>query len=211
MRISSIECGRVLAILAVMTIHVSPFANPFNPALWGGESWLWLSGTINQLCRFAVPLFFLCAGYFLQPRLSREAPLTVAWRYCRPLLLLWLVWSLVYLLVPFNPLDAVQQGYLASLRGQWQFQLAAPLNGWLVGGMIHLWFLPALIMAVTLLALCYRLGRPALALWLGLGLYLLALLGGSYAKPLLGAEWLLLTRNGPFFSLLFVALGALLR
>ncbi|BBR41538.1 hypothetical protein WP3W19E03_40630 [Aeromonas veronii] len=211
MRISSIECGRVLAILAVMTIHVSPFANPFNPALWGGESWLWLSGTINQLCRFAVPLFFLCAGYFLQPKLTREAPLTVAWRYCRPLLLLWLVWSLVYLLVPFNPLDAVQQGYLASLRGQWQFQLADPLNGWLVGGMIHLWFLPALIMAVTLLALCYRLGKPTLALWLGLGLYLLALLGGSYAKPLLGAEWLLLTRNGPFFSLLFVALGALLR
>ncbi|MGL5588913.1 MAG: fucose 4-O-acetylase, partial [Aeromonas veronii] len=40
---------------------------------------------------------------------------------------------------------------------------------------------------------------------------LLALLGGSYAKPLLGAEWPLLTRNGPFFSLLFVALGALLR
>lgn len=32
MRISSIECGRVMAILAVMTIHVSPFANPFNPA-----------------------------------------------------------------------------------------------------------------------------------------------------------------------------------
>ncbi|MFQ1878136.1 acyltransferase [Aeromonas veronii] len=151
MRISSIECGRVLAILAVMTIHVSPFANPFNPALWGGESWLWLSGTINRLCRFAVPLFFLCAGYFLQPRLSREAPLTVAWRYCRPLLQLWLVWSLVYLLVPFNPLDAVQQGYLASLRGQWQFQLGDPLNGWLVGGMVHLWFLPALIMAVTLL------------------------------------------------------------
>lgn len=211
MRISSIECGRVLAILAVMTIHVSPFANPFNPALWGSGSWLWLSGTINQLCRFAVPLFFLCAGYFLQPRLSREAPLTVAWHYCHTLLLLWLVWSLVYLLVPFNPLDAVQQGYLASLRGQWQFQLGDPLNGWLVGGMIHLWFLPALIMAVTLLALCYRLGRPELALWLGLGLYLLALLGGSYAKPLLGAEWPLLTRNGPFFSLLFVALGALLR
>ena len=124
MRISSIECGRVLAILAVMTIHVSPFANPFNPALWGSEPWFWLSGAINQLCRFAVPLFFLCAGYFLQPSLSRGAPLTVAWRYCRPLLLLWLLWSLVYLLMPFNPLDAVQQGYLASLRGQWQFQLA---------------------------------------------------------------------------------------
>ena len=35
--------------------------------------------------------------------------------------------------------------------------------------------------------------------------------GGSYGKPLFGAEWALLTRNGPFFSLLFVALGALIR
>ena len=211
MRISSIECGRVLAILAVMTIHVSPFANPFNPALWGSGSWLWLSGTINQLCRFAVPLFFLCAGYFLQPRLSREAPLTVAWRYCHPLLLLWLVWSLVYLLVPFNPLDAVQQGYLASLRGQWQFQLGDPLNGWLVGGMIHLWFLPALMVAVLILGLCQQVRLPRLALLLGALLYSLALIGGSYGPLLPGGEWALLTRNGPFFSLLFVALGAELR
>jgi len=37
------------------------------------------------------------------------------------------------------------------------------------------------------------------------------LAGGSYGKPLFGAEWALLTRNGPFFSLLFVALGALIR
>ena len=211
MRISSIECGRVIAILAVMTIHVSPFAHPFDPTLWGSESYLWLSGIINQLCRFAVPLFFLCAGYFLQPKLSAGAPMSVAWRYCRPLLQLWLVWSLVYLLVPFNPLNAIEQGYLNSLNAQWQFQLGDTVNRWLVGGMIHLWFLPALILAVTLLAFCQWLGKPGFALMLGAGLYLLALLGGSYAKPLLGEEWLLLTRNGPFFSLLFVAMGARLR
>ncbi|WP_421228563.1 acyltransferase family protein [Aeromonas enteropelogenes] len=211
MRISSIECGRVLAILAVMTIHVSPFAHPFNPDLWGSAPYPWLSALINQLCRFAVPLFFLCAGYFLQPKLTGAAPLSVAWRYCRPLLLLWLAWSLLYLLLPFNPMEAVNQGYLASLRGQWQFQLGDPLNDWLVGGMIHLWFLPALVLAVGILALCQWLGKPALALYLGALLYLLALLGGSYAKPLLEAEWPILTRNGPFFSLLFVALGAWLR
>lgn len=201
----------MLAIVAVMTIHIAPFAHPFNPSLWATEPYPWLAGLINQLSRFAVPLFFLCSGYFLQPKLSREAPLPLAWHYCRPLLVLWLSWSLIYLLVPFNPVTAFSQGYLASLQGQWQFQLADPLNGWWVGGMIHLWFLPALMLAVLLLALCYRAGKPQLALIFGIGLYLLALLGGSYAKPLLGAEWPLLTRNGPFFSLLFVALGATLR
>ena len=31
------------------------------------------------------------------------------------------------------------------------------------------------------------------------------------ALPIFDGEWALLTRNGPFFSLLFVALGALVR
>ncbi|MBV7414258.1 acyltransferase [Aeromonas sp. sif2433] len=211
MRISSIECGRVLAIVAVMTIHISPFSNPFDPSLWGDPFSLWLGGSINQLCRFAVPLFFLCSGYFLQPRLAAGDPMAVALRYCRPLLGLWLGWSLIYLLVPFNPIAAVQQGYLASMAGQWQMQIGDPLNAWWVGGMIHLWFLPALMLAVLILALCQRVGLPQLALVAGVLLYLLALLGGSYGKPLLGGEWPLLTRNGPFFSLLFVTLGAYLR
>ncbi|TMX09731.1 fucose 4-O-acetylase [Aeromonas salmonicida subsp. achromogenes] len=207
MRISSIECGRVVAIMAVMTIHLSPFSNPFDPTLWNDALYLWLGGIINQLCRFAVPLFFLCAGYFLQPALAAGNPMTAALRYCRPLLGLWLVWSLIYLLMPFNPLAAIEQGYLPAMASQWQMQLGDPLNAWWVGGMIHLWFLPALMLAV----LCHRIGLPRLALVLGGLLYLLALLGGSYGQPLLGGEWALLTRNGPFFSLLFVALGAELR
>ena len=211
MRISSIECGRVLAIMAVMTIHLAPFTNPFDPQLWNSPLYFWLSDIINQLCRFAVPLFFLCAGYFLQPKLATGKPLAVALAYCRPLLLLWLAWSLVYLLVPFNPLAAMEEGYLTVMTDQWQMQLGDSLNAWWVGGMIHLWFLPALILAVLILALGQQLGKPRLALGLGALLYLLALIGGSYGNLLLGAEWAFLTRNGPFFSLLFVALGAALR
>ncbi len=211
MRISSIECGRVLAILAVMTIHLSPFSNPFDPTLWDGTPYLWLGAIINQLCRFAVPLFFLCAGYFLQPALAAGKPMAVALRYCRPLLGLWLTWSLLYLLVPFNPVAAMTEGYLPAMAGQWQMQLGDPLNAWWVGGMIHLWFLPALMLAVLLLAFCWRIRLPRLALVAGALLYGLALIGGSYGKPLLGGEWALLTRNGPFFSLLFVALGAYLK
>ncbi|MGU5846813.1 acyltransferase [Aeromonas hydrophila] len=200
MRISSIECGRVMAIMAVMAIHLSPFSNPFDPTLWDGTLYCWLGGVINQICRFAVPLFFLCAGYFLQPALAAGHPLTVALRYCCPLLGLWLAWSLLYVLIPFNPLAAVSEGYLPAMASQWQMQLGDPLNAWWVGGMIHLWFLPALMLAVLILALCQRARLPRLAL-----------LGGSYGPPLLGGEWALLTRNGPFFSLLFVALGAELR
>ncbi|BDN94179.1 hypothetical protein KAM479_31650 [Aeromonas caviae] len=211
MRISSIECGRVVAILAVMTIHLSPFSNPFDPALWDGTPYPLVGAVINQLCRFAVPLFFLCAGYFLQPAFAAGHPLTVTLRYCRPLLGLWLAWSLLYVLIPFNPLAAVSEGYLPAMAGQWQMQLGDHLNVWWVGGMIHLWFLPALMVAVLILGLCQQARLPRLALLLGALLYSLALIGGSYGPLLPGGEWALLTRNGPFFSLLFVALGAELR
>ena len=211
MRISSIECGRVLAILAVMLIHISPFANPFDPTLWSDPKYVYLAGFINQITRFAVPFFFLCSGYFLQPKLSSGAPLGVALRYCRPLLILWLVWSVLYAVIPFDPIGAWQYGYLESMALQWLMLLSDPLNQWWVGGMVHLWFLPALMLAVLILALCQQIRRPGLALALGATLYLLALIGGSYGKPILGAEWALMTRNGPFFSLLFVALGFMIR
>ena len=170
-----------------------------------------MAGFINQITRFAVPFFFLCSGYFLQPKLSSGAPLGVALRYCRPLLILWLVWSLLYAVIPFDPIGAWQYGYLESMALQWQMLLSDPLNQWWVGGMVHLWFLPALMLAVLILALCQQVRRPGLALALGATLYLLALLGGSYGKPVLGAEWAVITRNGPFFSLLFVALGFMIR
>lgn len=211
MRISSIECGRMVAIIAVMVIHISPFANPFDPNAWNWTIDIYLSGFLNQITRFAVPFFFLCSGYFLQPKMGAGAPLAVAWRYCRPLLILWLVWSALYAVIPFDPLAAWQYGYLEAMAFQWQMLLADPLNQWWVGGMVHLWFLPALMLAVLILALCQLVRRPGLALVLGVTLYLLALLGGSYGKPLLGAEWALMTRNGPFFSLLFVALGFMIR
>ena len=71
--------------------------------------------------------------------------------------------------------------------------------------------MPALALAVLINAGLHAWQRLGWALVLGGGLYLLALLGGSYAKPLLGEEWALLSRNGPFFSLLYVSLGIAIR
>lgn len=211
MRISSIECGRTLAIMAVMLIHISPFANPFDPTAWSETHFVYLAGFFNQIARFAVPFFFLCSGYFLWPKLQKQAPFAVAIAYCKPLWWLWLVWSLVYILVPFSPQAVMEQGYLAAMQPQWQMLLADPLNQWWTGGMVHLWFLPALIMAVWALAFCLRYMSLSQALWMGGALYLLGLIGGSYGKALFGSEWHLLTRNGPFFSVLLVAIGAWMR
>ena len=210
MRISSIEAMRTLALLAVVVIHSSPFANPFDPTIWPEPHQIYLAALFNQLTRFAVPFFFLTAGFFFEPKLKGPNAGTALWRYCRPLLLLWLVWSLVYMLVPFNPPAVLSQGYLATMAPQWAWLLSDTNNLW-VGGMVHLWYLPALVLAMGLCWLAEKFGKLELTLVLGLLLYLLALLGGSYAKPILGAEWSLMTRNGPFFSLIFVSLGMLVR
>ena len=167
MRISSIECTRVLAILAVMAIHISPFANPFDPTAWASPVYVYLAGFINQIARFAVPFFFLTSGYFLQPHLQSGAPLRAAWHYCKPLLLLWGVWSLLYIVIPFSPWQVPAQGYVATMQMQWGMLLSDPLNQWWVGGMVHLWFLPALILAVLVMGLAYHWQRPAWGLLLG--------------------------------------------
>ena len=56
----------------------------------------------------------------------------MALRYCRPLLGLWLAWSLLYVLIPFNPLAAVNEGYLPAMASQWQMQLGirSTPGGW---------------------------------------------------------------------------------
>lgn len=210
MRISSIEAMRTLALLAVVVIHSSPFANPFDPTLWPEPHQIYLAALFNQLSRFAVPFFFLTAGFFFEPKIKGPNAGAALWRYCRPLLILWVSWSLVYILVPFNPLAVASQGYLATMAPQWNWLLSDTNNLW-VGGMVHLWYLPALILAMCLCLLAEKLGQLELTLILGLLLYLLALLGGSYGKPILGEEWQLMTRNGPFFSLIFVSLGMLIR
>ena len=153
MRISSIECGRVLAIMAVMTIHISPFSNPFDPTLWGDSFYLWLGGTINQLCRFAVPLFFLCAGYFLQPRLTTGNPMAVALRYCRPLLVLWLGWSLIYLLVRIER----QQANAAASLNRLHRGMGTGLPWQLLGDLAAL---ALLLLALTSLLMWNKLHGP---------------------------------------------------
>ncbi|POZ60140.1 fucose 4-O-acetylase [Chromobacterium alticapitis] len=209
MRISSLDCARVIAIAAVMALHLAPFASPFNPVPWAAAPYAWVADFINQGSRFAVPFFFLCAGYFAQPKMSAGAMAPVL-RYCRPILLLWLLWSLIYAFLPMDWRAVAGLGYIQGMRGQWEMLLAKPLELLLVGGMLHLWFLPALMLAVLLIAGAHRLGWSRCLPPLAVALYLVGLAGGSYAK-LLDIHWDFNTRNGPFFAVPLVLLGALIR
>ncbi|MGR5266845.1 acyltransferase [Vibrio astriarenae] len=203
-RIASLELGRVIAIIAVIAIHSQLMT--IYP-LFNSEPWL--GNFINQLSRFAVPFFFITSGYFLQPKLS-TSPKSTAWRYCRPLLYLWLVWSVVYLLAPFNLYQLSQQGWLAERTGYWNYLAQNPINALLEGGMVHLWFLPALIFAVAIIAVFEQAKKRQWLLGVAGAIYIYGVLAGSY-QPLTEYSAPFFTRNGPFFSLLMVTIGYLVR
>ena len=96
-RQAGIEAGRALGALAVVLIHVGPFRGPE----WEGTAAGLGGAFLNQLCRFAVPFFFLAAGYFYGRKVCSGAPpLPVLRRQAGRLTVLFAFWSGAYLLVP---------------------------------------------------------------------------------------------------------------
>ncbi|WP_428775963.1 acyltransferase [Vibrio sp.] len=203
-RIASIELGRVIAILAITALHCQLFLTYFLI-----DDTPWVGYLFNQATRFAVPLFFLISGYLIAEKLS-QSPVRTLYRYVKPLFRIWLIWSVICLLMPFNLEVVVQQGYLAERSGYWNYLWQTPFNSLLEGGLVHLWFLPALAIAMTIIAIMKRLSLGGWIVPVAILLYGYGVLAGSY-QPL--TEWPapFFTRNGPFFATLMVSIGVAIR
>ncbi|KHD26200.1 fucose 4-O-acetylase [Vibrio caribbeanicus] len=203
-KIISIEFGRVVAILAIVAMHCQMFLT-----YWQFDGTPWLGFIFNQTTRFAVPLFFLISGYLIQPKLIVD-PISTLKQYLTPLLRIFVVWSIICLLMPFNLQRVAEQGYLAEREGYWQFLAATPLNSVLEGGLVHLWFIPALMFAALIAGVLAKLNKTTWLLPIGAILYVYGVLGGSYQN--LTELWTpFFTRNGPFFSSLLFAIGFAIR
>ncbi|UYI48880.1 acyltransferase family protein [Vibrio natriegens] len=203
-KIASLEFARIIAMLAIIGLHCQMALTYWQ---WGEVPWV--GYIINQMSRFAVPLFFLISGYLIQPKISTN-PIETLKSYAKPLIRIWLVWSVICLLVPFRWQTVSEVGYLAERQGYWGYLMQSPINSVLEGGLVHLWFLPALLMAVALIAFLVRIGQSRLLLPVALLLYVYGVLAGSYST-LTELPAPFFTRNGPFFSTLLVALGYLAR
>lgn len=199
-RIASFEVGRLVALLGVIAIHSQLF---MKAPLVNDEPWLGL--LINQISRFAVPLFFILAGYFIAPKLSAQ-PSTTLKHYSSPLLKLWLVWSAIFIFAPFNIQMAWESGYIAERSGYWQYLLSQPLNTLFEGGLVHLWYIPGLVCGLLAIALCCHAKKQNLIFPIAIALYLFGLAAGSYL-PITGIEFPLFSRNGPFMSMLMLTIG----
>ncbi|NJM96930.1 MAG: acyltransferase [Phormidesmis sp. RL_2_1] len=207
-RIASIEIFRIVAVIAVVIIHTRPFGFASAPDIKHT-----LATVIDLSCRFAVPFFFIVSGYFLGENSRAGQPtMSVFWRSAKRLLSVYAAWCLFYLLVPVRYLYVPDSGnwptmVLNNLRRLVEYYgLDLPLTG----ARELLWFLPALVMGLGIVAVCVTHGWRQYLLYGAAALYGIGLLGGSYSLLWTGndaMDFVISTRNGPFFSTLCVAIG----
>lgn len=199
-RIASFEFGRIIATIAIIALHSQIF---MQAPLFNDQPLLGMG--LNQVSRFAVPLFFIMAGYFIQPRLTTEL-IPYLWRYARPLLIMWVSWSIIYLILPFNFHLVATEGYFAERLFYWQRLLTTPLNTLFEGGLVHLWYIPGLLSGLTIITVLLRLKLSQLIIPIACVLFLFGLMAGSYAQ-ITELSSPIFTRNGPFFSTFMIMLG----
>jgi surface polysaccharide O-acyltransferase-like enzyme len=206
-RLEGVDTFRTLAILGVVCIHTGPFLKDgaipdslADPGL-----------IINQLSRFAVPYFFVIAGYFWGRKLHAGADImATSAATIRRIGGVFLFWCAIYLLPldlgtiwrrgALGPFDALQSN-LDSLLHSYGPGIV------LVGTKDHLWFLPALICVVFISAFFLARGwRVALAA-MALILFLTGLAAKAYVDSPVGLDIPFDTRNGPFLGLILFVFG----
>ncbi len=185
----SVDILKILMAVMVVGIH----ANPLKPL---GHDAIMLSG--GGVYRLAVPVFFVINGYFLGPVLQGGG----AARYVRRLLVLYALWTLLYL-----------PAWYGVLKGG----AAWPPLRMLLVGWWQLWYLPGLALAAALMALVRDWTTPRLvAVMAGSFLAGVAIVYGIAFdlihpnKALIG-DATILHRNGLFMGLPFVLAGFLIR
>ncbi len=189
---------RLPAAFLVVAIHTGPLTS-FTET---GDVFL-----TSVLARVAVPFFLMVTGFFLRPRWAEGwAGIRPTWRKTAGL---YLAATLLYL-----PL-MVYKGDFSRENLLWVEFRDLLFNG----TFYHLWYFPALLLALPLTLLLIRgLGRRG-ALGVAGGLYLLGVLGDSWyglaaLLPPLDALYRQLffffdyTRNGLFLAPLFLLLGS---
>ncbi|ALK96965.1 hypothetical protein AB595_04645 [Massilia sp. WF1] len=208
-RFQAVDVFRVLAILAVIALHTARHEGPgavgnaFDAATF-----------MNQVERFAVPLFFILSGYFWSAKCHGHADyLRCSLTLAKRVLLLFLAWCAVYFLAA--EFDTLRRLGVAGALAAWTARLGALHGGYatmlLQGAKVHLWFLPALAIAALLSGALLSRHLERTLFVLALALYAVGLAGKAYAATPFGLHTAFNLRNGPFFSLLMFATGHALR
>lgn len=195
----SIDLMKYLAALMVIGVHTNVFM-PFSTTLNFAFA--------NVLARIAVPFFLITSAYFLKRGMSQKK--NYLQTYLLALLKGYLLWSLLYLPIGLN--------WLADNYNlpPYLYPVALVVGLFYVGTYYHLWYIPALIIAVLGINWLLKKTNYPFVFSISLLLYGLGSLETYYGvvtNPTLLAlikrymAVFITTRNGFFYGFIFVALG----
>lgn len=184
-RINGIDAFRFIAFVFIVLLHAR-----------GQESTGFTKNILEIIPRFGVPFFFLVSGYFINTR--SDLFLSNVWKFTRRLAPIYIFWLVVYLLLyrMFHESFGIESRRALFIQG---------------GPAFHLWFLPSLGICVVLsMALFALLPTPYVTV-VGLLFYCIGLYFVEFAAPF-GPTWSFWNfRDGPFFGLIFVIAGHVIR
>jgi surface polysaccharide O-acyltransferase-like enzyme len=192
-RNASLDALRVLSLLGIVTLHVAGGGFSDNKPL---------GFVLDELSRFAVPVFFLMSAYFWKDAdLAHPLKLVgrVAWRVLPAFA------AILALTIALRLVEHGRPGVELSPQG-------IALLLWSGGPAFHLWFLPALVLGSAVVALLLKTIGLRWAIAATVLLYSIGTLIGAYSKPLLGHGFpFWMDRNGLFFAPVFLVAGIVLR
>lgn len=202
-----IDLMKVICALLVIGVHTGPLLSISQEANF----------VVTQIFgRIAVPFFFVSSSYFFFRKLDDSKPLTNSKNrnylkhYVKRIAKLYLVWSLVYFVL-------VAAGWMKN-----GFNMIAVLryirDFFFTGSYYHLWFLPAMIVAVVVIySLLIKLS--AKKVWrISLLLYVIGMMINVYEDllfdiPLISTivhvylKIFVTSRNGIFFGMIYTMMG----
>jgi surface polysaccharide O-acyltransferase-like enzyme len=200
-----IDIARLIMAICVVAIHCTLSAN------FSSASVQPFSALNASLFRVAVPFFVLVSGYFAGSKYLSEGNRGVFLKASLKQLLLYLVWTVIYL-----PIIIYQQYVQASVSFG-SFVLSFVQRFFFSGSIEILWYLAGCSFALFLTWVLIRMKSP---LWLNLALGVLLFVIGAFGDMYFGLipssiasiyggyfKVFLTTLNGVFFSFLLIQIG----
>lgn len=209
-RIHSVDFFRILAIIAVISIHTKPFETTSSPI---GED-LNLPTILNLLARFSVPLFFVLSGFFWASKFEEKSQLIKpTLKMIGRIAHIFIAWSAIYLVL--NIIISVLQHDLHELIKTIYWTLLPilrdPFKLILQGTEVHLWFLTSLIFCYLITGIFIALNSPRALIFFSILCYAIGLAGKAYSDTSVGFHVDFNFRDGPFFGLVFFVSGYMLQ
>ncbi|NCC55439.1 MAG: acyltransferase [Erysipelotrichia bacterium] len=216
LNLNNIDIVRFLFAIIIIILHVRPFIDTMD------QLDLFFNNMISRIC---VPLFFITTGYFVAKK-EKDNPYYIT-QYIKSMLPLYLIWSAIYLplaLQWLSPYFTDIQAFFINLHlptiiTLLIFIIAVVIALFIaliyIGTFYHLWYFPALLIALFLLKKWKQ--HFSLKVLLILSLILL-MIGASETYFGFLPETLqkivsyyftffLTTRNFLFFALFYITLG----